>query len=35
MAVTFRDLENADANLYVQVRQRLRQREQARVRNVR
>jgi hypothetical protein len=35
LAVTFRDLANPEADLYVQVRQRLRQREQARVRNVR
>ncbi|MFM0517840.1 MULTISPECIES: S8 family peptidase [Caballeronia] len=33
LAVTFRDLTNADANIYIQVRQRLRQRE--RVRNTR
>ncbi|AOZ00889.1 serine protease [Cupriavidus sp. USMAHM13] len=32
LAVTFRDLENLEANLYVQVRQRVQQREQARIR---
>ncbi|GAB5101389.1 S8 family peptidase [Caballeronia sp. HLA56] len=35
LAVTFRDLANPQANIYVQVRQRLRQRDQQRVRNVR
>jgi hypothetical protein len=39
LVVTFRDLANAEANLYIQVRQQLRQREQVReqlrVRNVR
>ncbi|OUL81248.1 S8 family peptidase [Paraburkholderia hospita] len=34
IAVTFRDLENPEANLYVKIRQQLRQREQARIRNV-
>lgn len=32
LAVTFRDLENPEADLYMQVRQRVQQREQARVR---
>ncbi|RAR67101.1 subtilase family protein [Paraburkholderia unamae] len=35
LAVTFRDLTNPDANIYLQVRQRLRQRAQQRARNVR
>jgi hypothetical protein len=35
LAVTFRDLANPNANLYVQVRQRMRQRDQARLRSVR
>lgn len=32
LAVTFRDLENPESNLYLQVRQRVQQREQARIR---
>jgi hypothetical protein len=35
LAVTFRDLMNPEANIYMQVRQRLRQREQVRVRSTR
>ncbi|SMG61291.1 S8 family peptidase [Paraburkholderia susongensis] len=33
LAVTFRDLTNPEANIYIQVRQRLRQRDQIRVRS--